>query len=220
MNLKKLNLDGCTDFEEIFLVNLGKQPPIPLAELSLKNMNKLKRLRLDNSNVTKIEQLENCIELETLHLPNEIDKLSLKNLRKIKSLQLGLSKVTEIEGLEDCTALVELDLKDTPLNKLSLKSMTNLEKLSLPTSVQSLVLEDLDNIKELDFSGLTHLKEIRFSGSFKALTQITFNEEHDLILSGLEELKTKKNQDQETLKIITPPKRIASKDIEELEGSR
>ena len=83
----------------------------------LENLVNLKGLYLSNNKLTRLEGLENLVNLEKLYLSN--NKLTridgMETLVNLETLDLSWNKLTRIEGLENLVNLRALDLSGNKL---------------------------------------------------------------------------------------------------------
>ena len=94
----------------------------------------LKWLDLSETNVSRIEGLEKCPQLQTLILSHtQVSHLEgLNNCFKLKTLDLSTTQVSCIEGLENCPQLRTLDLRNTKVSRIEgLEKCTHLQTLNL-----------------------------------------------------------------------------------------
>jgi|GEM_PF-2343779 len=122
----------------------------------LENLTNLQKLSLGGQ-ITKIEGLENLTNLQNLSLDrNQITKIEgLDNLTSLEWLWLGNTQITKIEGLDNLTSLQDLSLHNNKITKIEgLEKLTNLQKLSLDRN-QISKIEGLDS--------LTSLRDLRLS---------------------------------------------------------
>ena len=111
---------------------------------NLQLLTSLRRLRLDNNNITKIEGLEPCVHLEWLDLSfNKLTKIeNLGHLTKLKDLSLYNNELTSVDGITDGV------LPTGPLQVLSLGNnlMIRLEETIIK-------LRSLKNLEVLNMDG-------------------------------------------------------------------
>jgi len=109
---------------------------------NLQLLTSLKRLRLDNNSITKIEGLEPCVHLEWLDLSfNKLKKIeNLGHLTKLKDLSLYNNELTSVDGITDGVLatgpLQVLSLGNNLMVRLEdtiikLRSLKNLEVLNM-----------------------------------------------------------------------------------------
>lgn len=83
----------------------------------LDNLSSLTRINLGSNQITKIEGLQNLTNLETLYLNNnKIIKIEgLENLSKLKTLNLSHNQIIDITPLSaNSSSLIDLDLRGNP----------------------------------------------------------------------------------------------------------
>lgn len=111
---------------------------------NLQLLTSLKRLRLDNNSITRIEGLEPCVHLEWLDLSfNKLKKIeNLGHLSKLRDLSLYNNELTSVDGIADGI------LATGPLQVLSLGNnlMVRLEETIIK-------LRSLKNLEVLNMDG-------------------------------------------------------------------
>ncbi|KAK2189691.1 hypothetical protein NP493_99g01038 [Ridgeia piscesae] len=103
---------------------------------SLQHQRKLKVLRLDNNQITKLDvrELATCVQLTSLDLSNNhIDNLAaLNSLPNLTELFLKSNQLSRVDDLSRCKKLQEIDLSCNSLTDLSgLKTLPWLNTLDL-----------------------------------------------------------------------------------------
>jgi len=157
-NVDGLNLRNC---------NL---PKIPQEIQCFKN---LKKLWLDNNQITKIENLDGLEELRVLGLGNnQIGEIeNLKNLSGLEELELNNNKITEIKNLECLINLSKLKLYNNDITEIkSLDKLTNLQQLGLYNN-NIAKIQNLDGLVNLTRLGLgcNKIKKIEGLDKLKGL---------------------------------------------------
>ncbi len=140
-NLKKLNISG------------GQ-----LNDLSpLKDLDKLRLLWIDNTDIYDLSPLKSLINLEQLsvHQTQICDLTPLKDLINLKLLFLDNTLVENLEPLHNLINLTKLTIYNTHVNDLTpLKNLINLQQIDMEfLKITDLTpLKNLINLQELDIS--------------------------------------------------------------------
>ena len=168
------NLDNLVNLKELYLANNKIKDITPLSvntSLTILNLNGNTQIDGNRNNYTEegIEALNKIGEIldrgGTINL--DIDKLGL--FTNYKTLDLSGQSLTTLEQLEGLTQLISLNLGNNKLTLTDeksqeiLKSMTNLESLTLETNqITSITaISSLKNLKYLNLKGNTvNLTEI------------------------------------------------------------
>lgn len=159
-------------------------------------------------NVSKIDDLKYCINLQKLNLSNNnVEDISvLSNLTKLETLNLSGNNVKDISSLNNLTNLNSLDLSNNNImdisalsNLINLKfldiSRNNIEDISALSNLTNLTILYLWENSIIDISPLSNLKEFSSlelsSNNIKDISSLTgFEHVTSLNISGnkLEEL--------------------------------
>ena len=110
---------------------LGKQDNETITKGELES---IRYLRLPNSEITNLEGIQNCINLECLYLGrnNISDIKPLSNLFNLTSLDLSSNNITDIKPISKLIDLIDLDFEYNNISDISpLSELINLESLSL-----------------------------------------------------------------------------------------
>jgi len=121
---------------------------------------------LSFNNKEKLEHLSNFTNFHYLYASSlAVEELSLKGLEALKSLNLSWSAAKKI-SLETLTQLEKLNLDRTRnLEELSLKGLEALKSLNLSWSaVKKIGLETLTQLESLNLSGTEKLEELSLKG--------------------------------------------------------
>lgn len=162
---KPTNLKGTKDFK--FAVTRGMK-----SIKGLEYAKNLKKLKLNENEISDISPLENLTKLEYLEIQRNriVDVNPLKNLTNLKFLKLYNNLIEDVTPLSNLTNLTGLDLHynvtvgGDESHKIISKGITdisalkNLKKLEfLDISANRIedisILKNFDKIKDLDFSG-------------------------------------------------------------------
>lgn len=148
-------------FNSFQLDQLGRV--VSLKIYGIKSLNKislflyLQELFLSDSQITKIEGLDNLANLTSLYLMGvQISKIEgLDNLTNLENLYLLGSRISKIEGLDNLTNLENLYLFGSQISKIEgLDNLTNLRSLYISGSQISKIegLDGLTNLRSLNLS--------------------------------------------------------------------
>ena len=99
--------------EKAIRVDLKK----PTGELTKADYEKVTELNIINNQLTELPKgLEKLTQLKKLYLDNNqlTDVKGLENLTQLKTLYLSRNQLTDVKGLEKLTQLETLDLSDNP----------------------------------------------------------------------------------------------------------
>eukprot|EP00736_Rhodelphis_marinus_P010350 Rmarinus@m.14060 len=127
----------------------------------LDKLQKIRKITLNDNEISRLEGLENCTFLEELSLEeNRIMKIeNLDNLTFMKKLDLGKNKISRIEGLLNLSHLTQLSIEDNELSSLAgLSHLSNLMELYAGNNRISdlreiLQLKELPKLIILDLNG-------------------------------------------------------------------
>jgi internalin A len=100
--------------------------------ISLEEQNKLTFLNCYHNQLTSLEGIENCINLERLSCwNNQLTSLKgIENLTNLKRLYCSYNQLTSLKGIEKCTKLTYLWCNHNQLTSLKeLKKLTKLDYL-------------------------------------------------------------------------------------------
>ncbi|MEA3450738.1 MAG: P-loop NTPase fold protein, partial [Bacteroidota bacterium] len=143
---------------------------------SLKNIQKIVKLDLDNNQISDISPLKKMLELKELTLSeNNIKDLStITSIKKLKKLDLSKNLITNIPSFNSLSRLLTLNLSfNKILNFEGLKDVSNLEELFISNNNISLLpnmqdvplkLVDLSNNNISKILELTKLPKMSFEG--------------------------------------------------------
>ncbi len=87
---------------------------------NLQGLHNLRKLQLDNNQITRIENLEPLVQLEWLDLSFNLIKTieGLDTLKRLRDLSLYNNQITAIQGLEQCTSLQVVSLGNNNIAEL------------------------------------------------------------------------------------------------------
>ena len=124
----------------------------------IRNLNKLKVLRANNTLIDDISTLKYNVTLEELEVDStSVEDLGvLTSLRKLQKLSLGNTKVKRITNLKGCSDLVSLNLSGTYISNVGiLQDLTQLKVLDISnTAVSDLgPISNLKDLQSLNISG-------------------------------------------------------------------
>ena len=124
----------------------------------IRNLNKLKVLRANNTLIDDISTLKYNVTLEELEVDStSVEDLGvLTSLRKLQKLSLGNTKVKRITNLKGCSDLVSLNLSGTYISNVGiLQDLAQLKVLDISnTAVSDLgPISNLKDLQSLNISG-------------------------------------------------------------------
>lgn len=127
-------LENLSNLEELTITARGKiERKDRISDLShLRNLIKLKTLKISMQNISDLTPLSKLKKLETLDLSfNNISSLSgLENLRNLKYLYISGNKISSIKELSSCSNLIDLRFNDNYVSNIdALSSNTKLERV-------------------------------------------------------------------------------------------
>lgn len=139
----------------------------------LKNLKKLKLLRLSHNAIKDLTPLKDLSGLEKLYIShNQIEDVSiLNNLKDLKSLDVSVNKVNNISVLKDLTNVENLDIRNNEISDISVTKnykklnwlMANNNKIKEISSLRDnkeLNYLDLENNQIEDVSSITNLSKL------------------------------------------------------------
>lgn len=139
----------------------------------LKDLKKLKLLRLSHNAIKDLTPLKDLTGLEKLYIShNQIEDVSiLNNLKNLKSLDISVNKVNNISVLKDLTNVESLDIRNNEISDISVTKnykklnwlMANNNKIKDISSLQNnkeLNYLDLENNQIEDVSSITDLSKL------------------------------------------------------------
>jgi Leucine-rich repeat (LRR) protein len=152
-----LSYNKIAEIKELYLPNLNYLDLSNNGISKIENLNaciNLRYLHLCDNQIEKIEGLDNNFNLEVLNLAkNKIEKIDeLYHRNKLKVLKLGSNRITKIENLNGSVALEELDLSCNRIADIpTFMSMANLQKLDLYFNQIKAIggLKYLSNLRQL-----------------------------------------------------------------------
>ena len=140
----------------------------------LKDLKKLKLLRLSHNAIKDLTPLKNLTGLEKLYIShNQIEDVSiLNNLKDLKSLDISVNKVRNISVLKDLTNVENLDIRNNEISDISVTKnykklnwlMANNNKIKEISSLQDnkeLNYLNLENNQIEDVSSITDLSKLQ-----------------------------------------------------------
>lgn len=157
----------------------------------LDNLINISKLYLNSNQITKIEGLDNLTNISILYLnSNQITKIEgLDNLINISELALYSNQITKIEGLDNLINISILYLSHNQITKIEdLNQLVNISILDLSHN-HITKIEDLDqlvNISELDLS-LNYITKIEGLNNLTNVLKLTL---FDLQITKIEGLNT------------------------------
>ncbi|MDU5922006.1 MAG: cell wall-binding repeat-containing protein, partial [Finegoldia magna] len=122
----------------------------------LKNLKKLKLLRLSHNAINDLTPLKDLSGLEKLYIShNQIEDVSiLNNLKNLKSLDISVNKVNNISVLKDLTNVENLDMRNNKISDISVtKNYKNLNWL-MANNNQIKDISSLKSNTELNYLNL------------------------------------------------------------------
>lgn len=122
----------------------------------LKNLKKLKLLRLSHNAINDLTPLKDLSGLEKLYIShNQIEDVSiLNNLKNLKNLDISVNKVNDISDLKDLTKVENLDMRNNKISDISVtKNYKNLNWL-MANNNQIKDISSLKSNKELNYLNL------------------------------------------------------------------
>ena len=139
----------------------------------LKDLKKLKLLRLSHNAIKDLTPLKDLTGLEKLYIShNQIEDVSiLNNLKNLKSLDISVNKVDNISVLKDLTNVENLDIRNNEISDISVTKnykklnwlMANTNKIKDISPLQNnkeLNYLDLENNQIEDVSSITDLSKL------------------------------------------------------------
>ena len=139
----------------------------------LKDLKKLKLLRLSHNAIKDLTPLKDLTGLEKLYIShNQIEDVSiLNNLKDLKSLDVSVNKVNNISVLKDLTNVENLDIRNNEISDISVTKnykklnwlMANNNKIKEISSLRDnkeLNYLDLENNQIEDVSSITNLSKL------------------------------------------------------------
>ena len=140
----------------------------------LKDLKKLKLLRLSHNAIKDLTPLKDLTGLEKLYIShNQIEDVSiLNNLKDLKSLDVSVNKVNNISVLKDLTNVENLDIRNNEISDISVTKnykklnwlMANNNKIKEISSLRDnkeLNYLDLENNQIEDASAITDLSKLQ-----------------------------------------------------------
>lgn len=122
----------------------------------LKNLKKLKLLRLSHNAINDLTPLKDLSGLEKLYIShNQIEDVSiLNNLKNLKNLDISVNKVNDISDLKDLTKVENLDMRNNKISDISVtKNYKNLNWL-MANNNQIKDISSLKSNTELNYLNL------------------------------------------------------------------
>ena len=122
----------------------------------LKNLKKLKLLRLSHNAINDLTPLKDLSGLEKLYIShNQIEDVSiLNNLKNLKNLDISVNKVSNISELKDLTKVENLDMRNNKISDISVtKNYKNLNWL-MANNNQIKDISSLKSNTELNYLNL------------------------------------------------------------------
>ena len=122
----------------------------------LKNLKKLKLLRLSHNAIKDLTPLKDLSGLEKLYIShNQIEDVSiLNNLKNLKNLDISVNKVNDISDLKDLTKVENLDMRNNKISDISVtKNYKNLNWL-MANNNQIKDISSLKSNTELNYLNL------------------------------------------------------------------
>ena len=122
----------------------------------LKNLKKLKLLRLSHNAINDLTPLKDLTGLEKLYIShNQIEDVSiLNNLKNLKNLDISVNKVNDISDLKDLTKVENLDMRNNKISDISVtKNYKNLNWL-MANNNQIKDISSLKSNTELNYLNL------------------------------------------------------------------
>ena len=122
----------------------------------LKNLKKLKLLRLSHNAIKDLTPLKDLSGLEKLYIShNQIEDVSiLNNLKNLKNLDISVNKVNDISDLKDLTKIENLDMRNNKISDISVtKNYKNLNWL-MANNNQIKDISSLKSNTELNYLNL------------------------------------------------------------------
>ena len=139
----------------------------------LKDLKKLKLLRLSHNAIKDLTPLKDLPSLEKLYIShNQIEDVSIiNNLKDLKSLDISVNKVNNISVLKDLTNVENLDIRNNEISDISVTKnykklnwlMANNNKIKDISPLQNnkeLNYLDLENNQIEDVSSITNLSKL------------------------------------------------------------
>ena len=122
----------------------------------LKDLKKLKLLRLSHNAIKDLTPLKDLTGLEKLYIShNQIEDVSIiNNLKDLKSLDISVNKVNNISVLKDLTNVENLDIRNNEISDISVTK--NYKKLNWLMANNNKIkdISPLQNNKELNYLNL------------------------------------------------------------------
>ncbi|MGL6106693.1 cell wall-binding repeat-containing protein [Romboutsia sp.] len=161
-------------------------------DITVRQLNSLKKLYLSNSNITNLEGLQYCTNLTELDLfNNQIENISqLSTLGNLTELEIFGNKITDISALSELINLTNLQLGGNKVSDVTpLKELSSLEEINLSYNKVSDItgLSKLNNLMNLDLAG-NQVKDIKSLSGLTNLRSINLNENGLRDISGVSEL--------------------------------
>ena len=122
----------------------------------LKDLKKLKLLRLSHNTIKDLTPLKDLTGLEKLYIShNQIEDVSIiNNLKNLKNLDISVNKVNNISVLKDLTNVENLDMRNNEISDISVtKNYKNLNWL-MANNNKIKDISSLQNNKELNYLNL------------------------------------------------------------------
>jgi len=161
--LESINLSGCTELLEI---DLGGKT---ITKLDLSNFTKLSKLKLFCENLRNLNLL-GCTELTEISLRGcyAITDSDLSICTNLKSVSFEYCEKLKTANLSGCSELIGIDLTGCDsIMDLNLSGCSKLRNLLFPYSGES----SCENLKNLNLQGCTELTEIILRGCY-AITDL------------------------------------------------
>ena len=139
----------------------------------LKNLKKLKLLRLSHNAINDLTPLKDLSGLEKLYIShNQIEDVSiLNNLKNLKNLDISVNKVNDISDLKDLTKVENLDMRNNKISDISVtKNYKNLNWL-MANNNQIKDISSLKSNTELNYLNLEN-NQIEDASSITDLSKL------------------------------------------------
>lgn len=167
-------LENLSNLEELTVTGRGNiEKNDRISDLSpLRNLIKLKELKISAQNISDLTPLSKLKKLETLDLSlNNISSLrGLENLKNLKTLYLGRNKIHALDELSNCSKLEDFRFEDNFVERIDFLSnnknlkrvefgnnlVKDIKPLALCTRLNNVtfnnnLVEDMDSLLELKF---------------------------------------------------------------------
>ncbi|MBE7174030.1 MAG: leucine-rich repeat domain-containing protein [Williamsia sp.] len=172
--------------------------------LGFKRLGLLRKLFLNNSNLSDISFLQHLTGLQSLDLRyNQITDISfLQHLTGLQSLDLRYNQITDISFLQNLTSSKSLDLSSNHISNFSfLQHLTSLQSLDLSFNQVTDIsfLQNLTNLQSLDLS-YNQITDVSFLQNLTNLQKLDLrsNQISDISflrhLTGLQRLNSSSNK--------------------------